>query len=178
MADVFEDHAELAPWRRRLWTLIEETPWLHWQLLTKRPENVARLAPWRDEWPENVWLGTSIENSRFTFRADLLREIPAVTRFISVEPLLASVLQNGKPNWCPLELDGIDWVIAGGESGPGARPMDLAWAREVRDLTRDAGAAFFLKQLGGHPNKRGKDKALLDGALWHELPPIALATPM
>src|SRR5204862_4360809 len=72
MADVFEDHADLERWRVRLWELIEATPWLHWQLLTKRPENALRLAPWSDEWPENVWLGTSIENSRFTFRADIL----------------------------------------------------------------------------------------------------------
>jgi protein gp37 len=177
MADVFEDHAPLEPWRERLWALVGETPWLHWQLLTKRPENVARLAPWRDQWPENVWLGTSIENSRFSFRADILREIPAVTRFISAEPLLASVFQNGRPNRHPLDLEGVDWVIAGGESGPRARAMDIEWAREVRDATHEAGAAFFLKQLGGHPDKRGKERALLDGRLWHDLPAVADAVP-
>jgi protein gp37 len=177
MADVFEEHRGLARSRDRLWSLIEETPWLHWQLLTKRPENVARLAPWKDDWPDNVWVGASIENSRFTFRADILREIPAVTRFVSAEPLLASVFQIGRPNRRPLDLEGIDWVIAGGESGPRARPMDPAWAREVREAIHDTGGAFFLKQLGGHPDKRGKDKAVLDGRLWHELPAIAATTP-
>lgn len=177
MADVFEDSRALTPWRSRLWTLIEETPWLHWQLLTKRPENVIRLAPWGDKWPENVWIGTSIENSRFTFRADILREIPAASRFISAEPLLASLFLNGKPGRRPLILDGIDWLIVGGESGSRARPMDFGWARELRDAAGDAGAAYFLKQLGGHPDKRGKEKALLDGRRWLELPAIALTTP-
>ncbi len=177
MADVFEDHRALTLWRSRLWTLIEETEWLHWQLLTKRPENVMRLAPWGDEWPPNVWVGTSIENSRFTFRADILREIPAASRFISAEPLLASLFSNGKPGRRPLDLEGIDWLIVGGESGAGARPMDVGWARELRDAASDAGAAFFLKQLGGHPDKRGKEKAVLDRRPWRELPAIAHTTP-
>lgn len=178
MADVFEDARILDEHRRRLWSLIDETPWLHWQLLTKRPENVMGLAPWGDDWPDNVWIGTSIENSRFTFRADLLREIPACTRFISAEPLLGSLFLNGRPNRRPLDLDGIDWVIVGGESGPGARPMDEEWAMELKDATHDAGAAYFVKQLGGYPDKRGKDKALLNGRIWRELPPIAKLTPV
>jgi protein gp37 len=173
MADVFEEHSALRPWRERLWQLIEKTPWLRWQLLTKRPENVARMVPWRDEWPQNVWIGASIENSRFTFRADVLRELPAAVRFVSAEPLLASLLLNGRPNRKPLELEGIQWVIAGGESGRGARPMDETWARELRDACQAAGAAFFLKQLGGYPDKRGKDSAILDGQLWRELPTMA-----
>lgn len=170
MADVFEEHDALGPWRSRLWTLIEETPWLRWQLLTKRPENVKAMVPWRDAWPANVWIGTSIENSRFTFRAEIIREFPAAVRFVSAEPLLTSLFLNGRPNRRPLELAGIEWVIAGGESGHGARPMNEAWARELRDATHDAGGAFFLKQLGGYPDKRGKDKARLDGRLWRELP--------
>lgn len=177
MADVFEDARVLTEPRARLWSLIEETPWLHWQLLTKRPENVMRLAPWKDDWPEHVWVGTSIENSRFTFRADLLRDIPAKTRFISAEPLLSSLFLNGRPNRRPLDLAGISWVIAGGESGPRCRPMDLVWAAELKEQTHDAGAAYFLKQLGGHPDKRGKERALLEGRLWHELPPIAAKVP-
>jgi len=177
MADVFEDARILDEHRSRLWSLIEETPWLHWQLLTKRPENVMRMVPWGDVWPDNVWIGTSIENSRFTFRADLLREIPAKTRFISAEPLLGSLFLNGRPNRRPLELAGIDWVIVGGESGPGARPMDEGWAAELRDETLAAGAAYFVKQLGGYPDKRGKEKAVLDGQVWRELPPIAGTVP-
>lgn len=170
MADVFEDSRALGPWRDRLWSLIEDTPWLQWQLLTKRPENVASMVPWGDSWPSNIWLGTSIENSRFTFRADLLREAPAAIRFVSAEPLLATLFQDGKRNRRPLDLEGIGWVIAGGESGRGARAMDESWARELRDATKDAGSAFFLKQLGGYPDKRGKGKAVLDGRVWQELP--------
>jgi protein gp37 len=170
MADVFEDRRDLDSWRSRLWLLIEDTPWLQWQLLTKRPELVQRLAPWRDGWPSNVWLGVSIENSRFTFRADLVREIPAAVRFVSAEPIVASLFANGGPRRRPIDLTGIDWVIAGGESGPRCRPCDPAWIRELRDACADSATAFFLKQLGGHPDKRGKERALLDGTLWRELP--------
>src|SRR5439155_19314188 len=122
MADVFEDRAELRPWRERLWTLVEQTPMLDWQLLTKRPENVATMVPWVKEWPSNVWVGTSVENSRHTFRVDILRDLPAAVRFVSAEPLLGSLFLKGTPNRRPLELTGMDWVIAGGESGPRYRP--------------------------------------------------------
>jgi protein gp37 len=121
-----------------------------------------------------VWVGASIENARFTFRADLLREIPAAVRFISAEPILGSLFANGKPNRQPLELAGIDWLIAGGESGPRCRPCDHGWIRELRDACDDTETAFFLKQLGGHPDKRGKEKALLEGKLWRELPLVPL----
>lgn len=170
MADLFEDHPDLERWRDRLWNVIEETPCLRWQLLTKRPENIAAMVPWRDDWPEHVWIGTSIENSRFTFRADILRQLPAAVRFVSAEPLLAGLFENGKPRRRPLELEGIHWLIAGGESGPRARPTDETWLRELRDACRDAGVAFFLKQLGGRGDKRGGNKALLDGELVRELP--------
>ena len=170
MADVFEEHPELEPWRQKLWRLIEATPWLHWQLLTKRPENVLEMVPWPDAFPSNVWIGVSIENSRFTFRADVLREIPVRVRFISAEPLLDSLFVNGKPNRNPLDLEGIDWVIAGGESGPRARPMDLRWVRELREACSSNGVAFFLKQLGGVRDKRGGSKARLDRRLWREFP--------
>lgn len=176
MADVFEDHPELEPWREQLWELIRATPWLQWQLLTKRPENVAAMAPWGSSWPANVWLGVSVENTAFTQRAKLLREIPARVRFISAEPLLASLFTRRRRR-APLELDGIDWLIVGGESGPYARPMDLAWARELRERCHEVGAAFFLKQLGGWPDKRGKEKALLDGRLWRDLPGCARTAP-
>jgi protein gp37 len=148
MADVFEDRDELEKWRVRLWGLIEATPNLDWQLLTKRPENVAAMVPWEDDWPANVWIGASIENSRFTFRADVLRELPAAVRFISAEPLLGSLMLNGKPNRRPLELEGISWVIVGGESGPRARPMRLEDAQELVDACRAGGVAPFVKQLG------------------------------
>src|SRR5690348_736847 len=112
MADVFEDRPELAPWRERLWDLIDETPWLDWQLLTKRPENVNRLVTpaWHTgAWPENVWLGTTVEDQRRAEeRIPELLNCAAKVRFLSCEPLLGPV---------DLDLDGIQWVIVGGESG-------------------------------------------------------------
>jgi protein gp37 len=170
MADVFEEMRELAPWRRRLWTLIEETPWLQWQLLTKRPENVSAMVPWRDAWPQNVWIGTSIENARFTFRAEILRALPAA---VSAEPLLGSLVHqkvSRRGSRRPLDLAGIHWLIAGGESGPRARPTETEWLRELRDASRESGVAFFLKQLGGSRDKRGGSKAVLDGRRWTDLP--------
>ncbi|MEJ7567443.1 MAG: phage Gp37/Gp68 family protein [Gaiellaceae bacterium] len=172
MADVFEDRAELEPWRDRLWTLIDQTPMLHWQLLTKRPENVVRMVPWpTDDWPPNVWVGTSVENSRHTFRVEILRELPAAIRFVSAEPLLGSLFLNGKPNRQPLDLAGVDWVIAGGESGPRFRAVDLDWVRELRDACVAAGVPFFYKQRGGRTSKSGGRE--LDGRIWGEFPAVA-----
>jgi len=93
---------------------------------------------------------------------DYLRRVPAAVRFVSAEPLLASL--------AGLPLDGIDWLIAGGESQPGCRPAELDWFRELRDHCGRSGTAFFLKQLGGYPSKRGGDDAILDGRVWHDLP--------
>lgn len=171
MADVFEDLDELEPWRERLWTLIIETPRLDWQLLTKRPENVGRMVPWADDWPANVWIGTSIENSRHTFRADILRELPAPVRFISAEPLLGSLFLNGKPNRQPLDLTDIHWLIAGGESGPRHRPMEMEWVRELRNACRESSVAFFYKQQGGRTPKAGG--RLLDGRTYSQVPRTA-----
>jgi protein gp37 len=171
MADVFEPHADLDRWRTRLWELIAATPQLDWQLLTKRPENVAEMVPWGEDWPANVWIGASIENSRFTYRADLLRALPAAVRFVSAEPVLGSLFLNGKPNRRPLDLTGISWLIAGGESGPRHRPLDLGHVRELRDACRAAGTAFFFKQIGGRTPKAGGRK--LDGRTWDEMPVAA-----
>jgi len=169
MADVFEERRELDAWRTRLWDLIESTPMLLWQLLTKRPENVRRMVPWGTSWPDNIWIGTSVENSRHTFRVDVLRELPATVRFISAEPLLGSLFLNSKPNQ-PLNLVGIDWVIAGGESGPRHRPVDLNWVRELRDACLAAQVPFFYKQQGGRTTKSGGRE--LDGRTWSEFPSI------
>jgi protein gp37 len=167
MADVFEDRPELRLWRSRLWNLIEQTPNLHWQLLTKRPENVARMAPWWSGWSENVWLGTSIENARFSFRADLICAHPASVHFLSIEPLLGSVFRSDG-NRTPLDLTHIEWVITGGESGPGFRPFDTQWLREIRDACLAGGVAYFHKQNGGiRPKASGKE---LDGREWCEFP--------
>jgi protein gp37 len=147
MADVFEMNHALDSERLRLFGLIEATPHLTWQLLTKRPENILRLVPveWRDGWmPENIWLGTTVEDAaRGALRVPRLVTAAAhlkVTRFLSVEPLIEAVR---------LELEGIDWVIVGCESGPGARPFHLDWAWSIVEQCADQGVACFVKQLPG-----------------------------
>jgi len=143
MGDVFEDRDELIPIRSRLFDLIESTPNLDWLLLTKRPQNVLRMARWQDVWPENVWLGTTVELQK---RADellpFLAEIPAKVRFISAEPLLG-----------PLEISPwlgstIDWVITGGESGSKARPAAPDWFRSLHAQCMENEVAFHFKQWG------------------------------
>ena len=142
MADVFEDRRDLDPSRERLWDLIARTPNLDWLLLTKRPEVVARLAPWGDNWPSNVWLGTTVENQK---RADEnlphLLSIPARIRFISAEPLLSEL--DLRPY-----LGGLHWVITGGESGPRARPASPSWFRRLMIDCMAANVAFHFKQWG------------------------------
>jgi protein gp37 len=141
MCDVFEDHSSVGEARRRLWEIIARTPALDWLLLTKRPELIAGLAPWGESWPTNVWLGTSVETQEFADRRiPLLRSVPARLRFLSCEPLLGPV---DLTRW-----QMVDWVIVGGESGPGARPMDASWALALRDQCEAAGVPFFFKQTG------------------------------
>lgn len=138
------------------------------QILTKRSERLVELAS-RLPWPENVWMGVSIENRRFVTRADALRTVPAAVRFISAEPLLGPL--DG------LVLDGIDWLIAGGESGPRFRVVNAEWLRDLRDRCVEEGVAFFFKQWGGiRPKAGGRE---LDGRTWDELPvrhPAALVS--
>ena len=144
MADVFEWKKGLSSWRQRLWTVIEETPCLDWLLLTKRPHLIRRLAPWEDEWPANVWLGTTVETQRWVDkRLPHLSEVPAHTRFLSCEPLLGRVDLDG---W--LERNAIHWVIAGGESGPRARPSDPAWFYTIRNQCAAHATPFHFKQWG------------------------------
>ena len=171
MADVFEDRPDLEPHRARLWELIAATPMLDWLLLTKRPEHVEASVPW-SEWPQNVWLGTTAESQKWAdIRIDVLSKIPARVRFLSCEPLLGYVDLS---RW----LEDIDWVIAGGESGGKARPMQLAWARALRDQCTEAGVAFLFKQWGnwrpdGEVMERMSKKAagrLLDDRTWDEYP--------
>ena len=149
MADVFEDHPTATELRPQLWQLIRETPWLDWMLLTKRPENIERMLPadWGDGW-EHVWLGVTVENQRWSTRIDQLLQIPAELRFVSCEPLLGKVdlVAYLSHFWYSTSLD---WVICGGESGPKARPMDLAVAVSLRDQAAHYGTAYFFKQMGG-----------------------------
>lgn len=143
MADVFEDRAELHVPRRRLWELVEATPNLDWLLLTKRPENVARLAGWSSTWPTNVWLGTTVELQK---RADELLPYLAAARarvkFISAEPLLGPLSLE---RWLGEDLN---WVITGGESGPKARPASPAWFRDLLSQCMAASVPFHFKQWG------------------------------
>ena len=135
------------------------------QVLTKRSERLVDMAP-SLPWPTNVWMGVSVENQRFAYRVDDLREVPATVRFLSCEPLLGEL---------DLDLEGIHWVIAGGESGPSARAMAPAWVRGVRDQCALTGVPFFFKQWGAHNvlGKRvGKKRSgrRLDGRHHEQLP--------
>lgn len=166
MADVFEDRYELVGWRERLWGVIASTPWLDWLLLTKRPENVAAMVPWGEHWPNNVWLGTTVESQEWADKRipELLRT-PAVIRFLSCEPMLGPISLS---RWLGESGNrgGIHWVIAGGESGLGARPMHPAWVRRLRDECCEHGVAFHFKQWG---NWRPVDGSALGNARKTEL---------
>lgn len=168
-------HTDADEWRDEAWDVIRRCPQHTFQILTKRPRSIARRLPpdWADGWP-NVWLGTSVESQEYLWRAAVLAEIPAAVRFVSAEPLLGPVDFGWSPfrnGWRGGPLLGrISWVIAGGESGAHARPCDLDWLRSLRDQCGTAGVAYYLKQLGGHPDKRADDKAVLDGRTWTEMP--------
>lgn len=156
MSDVFHAHFSLEQ-IRRVFRVMVEASHHQYQVLTKRPERAARLAP-RLRWASNIWLGTSIEDARVLHRVDALRAIEASVRFISAEPLLGSLND--------LELTGIHCVIGGGESGIGARPCQLEWARGLRDRCLQDGVAFLWKQWGGRtPKANGR---VLDGRTWDE----------
>lgn len=201
MADVFESRSELNEWRDRLWSLIPETPWLDWLLLTKRPQNILAMVPWHTEWPSNVWIGTTVEDQkRADERLPIFLKIPARTRFLSCEPLIGPVDLSAWTTRRSKDLLSIDWVIAGGESGPHSRPMYPSWARTLRDQCQSARIPFHFKQWGHWAPTRqasstatvkqfwddvtgqevlmeakGKKEAgrRLDGETWDELPKAA-----
>jgi len=148
MMDWAEDHATAAEIRPRLWELIRETPMLDWQLLTKRPERIRECLP--EDWGNgyaNVWLGTSVESMKVAHRIAHLRVIPAAVRFISYEPALGPLDDA--------DITGIDWVIYGGESGPGYRQHDIAWPRSMRAKCEAHGVAFFFKQSSAPRTEMG-----------------------
>lgn len=192
MADVFEDNPNIEPERQKLWTLIEKTPMLDWLLLTKRPENMVNFAPWKTQWPLNVWAMTSVEDQeQAEKRIPALLHVPAIVRGLSVEPLLGPV--DLSP-W----LDKIQWVIVGGESGRDSRPLHPEWVRHLREQCIEANVAFFFKQWGNwiksEPDegvrvqlKSGVDSRqdcfmkriskkeagrTLDGRYWNEIPQV------
>lgn len=159
MCDVFENRDCLRLERERLWTLIEKTPNLIWLLLTKRPENIAKLSPadWMHRgFPENVWLGVSVESNEYLDRIDWLRFL-AVKKFLSIEPLLGDVDLDIKLPCSPVRYrELVDWVIIGGESGLHHREMDLCAAENIINDCRLNSIPVFVKQLGGHPDKRDR----------------------
>jgi protein gp37 len=158
MSDLFhEDVPE--EFIRRAFEVMGEARWHIFQVLTKRSRRLAELAP-RLPWSANVWQGVSVENARYSSRVADLVKVPAVVRFLSVEPLLGAIPE--------LPLDGVQWVIVGGESGPGHRPVREEWVRDIREQCGRAGVAFFFKQWGGPRSSSGG--RLLDGRLWDEMP--------
>lgn len=158
MSDLF--HAKVpVEFIHSVFETMRETPQHTYQILTKRSLRLSRLAP-NLEWPANVWMGVSVENSEQLRRVDHLRSVPAKVRFLSCEPLLGDL--------AGIDLSGIHWVIAGGESGPRYRPVELSWVRSIRDEARQASVPFFFKQWGGRtPKGLGRE---LDGRIWDELP--------
>ncbi len=158
MSDLFHPSSPL-DFIKRVFDVMAATPRHTYQILTKRSQRLAELGDQLD-WPANVWMGVSVEHDRYTFRVDHLRAVPAAIRFLSLEPLLGPL-----PS---LDLTNIDWVIAGGESGHGFRPVDGAWVRSVRDACEEATVPFFFKQWGGRTPKVGGRE--LDGRLWNGWP--------
>jgi protein gp37 len=158
MSDLFHRDVPLE-YIQRCFTVMEKATQHTFQVLTKRPERASELAE-SLPWPSNVWMGTSVENAEYVSRVRALRGVPAKIRFLSVEPLLGAI-----PD---LPLEDIHWVIVGGESGPGARPMNVDWVRQIRDLCVSSQVPFFFKQWGGTNKKRAGRS--LDGRIWNEMP--------
>ena len=158
MSDLFHKEVPLE-FIQKIFKTMNLASYHQYQILTKRSERLLEIDSFL-QWHSNIWMGVSVENQRYTFRIEHLRQTSAHVKFLSLEPLLGPL-----PN---LDLNGIHWVIVGGESGPGARPMDQAWVREIRDQCRRQSVAFFFKQWGGVFKKRmGRE---LDGRTWDEMP--------
>jgi protein gp37 len=158
MSDLFHPKVPLT-YIRDVFDVMRDTPQHTYQVLTKRSKRLLQLAD-QLSWPSNVWMGVSVENDTYQFRVDHLRGVPAVVRFLSLEPLLGPLDD--------LDLAGIDWVIVGGESGQSARPVDRSWVSSIRDQCLEADVPFFFKQWGGRTPKAGGRE--LDGRTWDELP--------
>jgi protein gp37 len=164
MSDLF--HAEVPlDYIRRVFEVMARAHWHRFQILTKRAERLEELGH-QLQWADNVWMGVSVENDRYRYRIDHLLATGARVKFLSLEPLLGPL-----PG---LDLRGIDWVIVGGESGPDARPMDPAWAVDLRDQCVLAGIPFFFKQWGGRNKKQAG--RLLEGRVWDAMPRLVEAS--
>ena len=158
MGDLFHDEIR-DEFIMRVFDVMGRAPWHRFHVLTKRPERMVEMSP-RLPWSANVWAGATVEDAAHAYRADQLRQTGAAIKYLVLEPLLGPVDE--------LDLAGIDWVILGGESGPGARPLHIDWVRSVRDQCVAAGVPFYFKQWGGARRKEtGRE---LDGRLWDERP--------
>lgn len=162
MSDLFHDQVPLS-YIKRVFRVMNEADWHQYQVLTKRAERLDEIAG-ELQWAPHIWMGVSVENKDYLWRIDHLRRTKAHIKFLSIEPLLGPI---GKFN-----LGGIDWVIVGGESGPGARPFDIQWARNTVYQCRQAGVACFVKQLGADPKEGNIRLKLKDrkGGDWGEWP--------
>lgn len=158
MSDLFHEDVPF-DFIQRVFNVMSPARQHSFQVLTKRAERLEELAK-RLPWPSNVWVGVSVESADYVCRIDHLRQVPASTRFVSFEPLLADVGE--------LDLNGVHWAIVGGESGPGARPMQPEWALALRDQCTEQSVPFFFKQWGGVQKK--KAGRILDGRVWDEYP--------
>jgi protein gp37 len=157
MSDLFHKDVPFE-YLQQIFTVMRETPWHVYQILTKREQNLLELSS-KLEWADNIWVGVSVENQDYAHRIEALRQVPSKVRFLSCEPLLGPLC---------LDLEGIDWVIVGGESGYKHRPIKPEWVRDILRQTREADVAFFFKQWGGHHSKSGGK--LLDDRTWDEMP--------
>jgi protein gp37 len=161
MSDMF--HRDVStPFIHRVFDTMMMANWHRYQVLTKRSQRLRRLSA-QLPWSQHIWMGVTVEEQDYTYRIDDLRNTNAYIKFLSCEPLLGPIER--------LDLTGIDWVICGGESGPGARPMREEWALSLRDQCQSAGVRFFFKQWGGvHKKKAGR---MLEGRTWDEMPSTA-----
>ena len=163
MSDLFHKQVPVE-FIQQMFDVMCRAHWHNFQVLTKRSNRLLELNPLFD-WQPNIWMGVSVENQDYTFRIDHLRQTHAMTKFLSLEPLLGPIKN--------INLLGIDWVIVGGESGPGSRPMESSWVVDIRDQCLKANVPFFFKQWGGVNKKRAGRE--LEGQTWSELPlPLAL----
>jgi len=160
MSDLFHERVPL-DFIQSVFATMRECPQHQFQVLTKRAERLVELCGSLG-WPDNVWMGVSVENERYTFRSDLLRKVPARVRFLSVEPLIGPIPK--------LPLRGIHWVIVGGESGPGARPMLPEWVTSIHAQCSRAGVPFFFKQWGG--KRKHVTGRKLNGRTFDEMPRV------
>jgi protein gp37 len=164
MSDLFHKDVPI-DFIQQVFDVMRRADWHTFQVLTKRAERLQEIDAQID-WPANVWMGVSVETQDYTFRIDHLRQTHAKTKFLSLEPLLGPLPK--------LNLEGINWAIVGGESGPGARPMAEEWVIDIRDQCKAKRVPFFFKQWGGVQKKRAG--RLLQGKTWSEMPPLPLLT--